>query len=81
MGYNTRLFRDKVRARFQLNVKNVQENGGGFSRRRRSLMDATAPIGSSILDSLFSPHRLTSSGPLILISAVPLAHARSDERE
>ncbi|MFO1448855.1 MAG: TonB-dependent receptor [Opitutaceae bacterium] len=28
--YSTKLFNDKVRARFQLNVKNVQENGGGL---------------------------------------------------
>lgn len=27
-SYSTKLFRDKVRARFQLNVKNVQESGG-----------------------------------------------------
>jgi len=30
VGYNTKLFNDKVRARFQLNVKNVQEDGGGL---------------------------------------------------
>jgi hypothetical protein len=30
VSYNTKLFHDKVRARFQLNVKNVQENGGGL---------------------------------------------------
>ncbi len=29
-SYRTRLFRDKVRANFQLNVKNVQESGGGL---------------------------------------------------
>ncbi len=28
--YSTKLFNDKVRARFQLNVKNLQENGGGL---------------------------------------------------
>ncbi len=28
MSYRARMFRDKVRANFQLNVKNVQENGG-----------------------------------------------------
>jgi hypothetical protein len=27
-GYNVRLFRDRVRARFQLNVRNVEESGG-----------------------------------------------------
>jgi hypothetical protein len=30
VNYKTRLFRDKVRANFQLNVKNVGENGGGL---------------------------------------------------
>ncbi|HTZ21081.1 MAG TPA: hypothetical protein VMC06_09385, partial [Opitutaceae bacterium] len=30
VGYNTKMFNDKVRARFQLNVKNVQEDGGGL---------------------------------------------------
>jgi hypothetical protein len=30
VGYNTKLFHDKVLARFQLNVKNVQEDGGGL---------------------------------------------------
>ena len=28
VSYSTRLFDDKVRARFQLNVKNVGESGG-----------------------------------------------------
>ncbi|MDQ5979123.1 MAG: hypothetical protein QG602_2097, partial [Verrucomicrobiota bacterium] len=28
--YNTKLFNDKVRAKFQLNVKNLQESGGGL---------------------------------------------------
>ena len=28
VSYKTKLFNDKVRATFQLNVKNVQENGG-----------------------------------------------------
>ena len=28
--YSTKLFNDKVRARFQLNVKNLQESGGGL---------------------------------------------------
>jgi hypothetical protein len=30
VSYNTKLFGDKVRARFQLNVKNVGEDGGGL---------------------------------------------------
>ncbi|MBL9211900.1 MAG: TonB-dependent receptor [Opitutaceae bacterium] len=30
MGYHMRLFSDRVRARLQLNVRNVQENGGGL---------------------------------------------------
>ncbi len=29
-SYHTKLYHDKVRATFQLNVKNVQENGGGL---------------------------------------------------
>jgi hypothetical protein len=32
VSYNTRLFDDKVRARFQLNVKNVGESGGRLQR-------------------------------------------------
>jgi hypothetical protein len=28
IGYRTKLFRDKIKANFQLNVKNVQESGG-----------------------------------------------------
>ncbi|ATC63715.1 TonB-dependent receptor [Nibricoccus aquaticus] len=30
VSYNTKLFNDKVKARFQLNVKNVTEDGGGL---------------------------------------------------
>lgn len=30
VAYNTKMFSDKVRARFQLNVKNVGESGGGL---------------------------------------------------
>jgi hypothetical protein len=30
VSYKTRLYRDKVRATFQLNVKNVGESGGGL---------------------------------------------------
>ena len=30
VGYRTRMFGDKVRANFQLNVKNVTEDGGGL---------------------------------------------------
>jgi hypothetical protein len=30
VSYSTKLFSDRVRARFQLNVKNVQESGGGL---------------------------------------------------
>ena len=30
VNYNTKLFNDKVRARFQFNVRNVFEDGGGL---------------------------------------------------
>ncbi len=30
ISYRTKLFRDKIRATFQLNVKNVEEDGGGL---------------------------------------------------
>ena len=32
VSYRTRLFSDKVRANFQLNVKNVQEDGGRLQK-------------------------------------------------
>ncbi len=48
VGYNTRLFRDKVRARFQLNVKNVQEPGGGL-QVTQAFPDGT-PLAYRIVD-------------------------------
>ena len=48
VSYNTKLFRDKVRAKFQLNVKNVQENGGGL-RATQAFPDGT-PLAYRIID-------------------------------
>ncbi|MEO6568387.1 MAG: TonB-dependent receptor [Opitutaceae bacterium] len=48
VGYNTKLFRDRVRARFQLNVKNVQENGGGL-QATQAFPDGT-PLAYRIVD-------------------------------
>jgi hypothetical protein len=48
VGYSTRLFRDKVRARFQLNVKNVQEDGGGL-QATQAFPDGT-PLAYRIVD-------------------------------
>ena len=48
VGYHTRLFRDKVRARFQLNVRNVQENGGGL-QATQAFPDGT-PLAYRIVD-------------------------------
>lgn len=47
-GYTTRLFRDRVKARFQLNVKNVQENGGGL-QATQAFPDGT-PLAYRIVD-------------------------------
>lgn len=48
VGYNTRLFRDKIRANFQVNVRNVQENGGGL-RPTAAFPDGT-PLAYRIID-------------------------------
>ncbi len=48
VGYTTRLYRDRVRARFQLNVKNVQENGGGL-QATQAFPDGT-PLAYRIVD-------------------------------
>ena len=48
VGYNTKLFSDRVRARFQLNVKNVQENGGGL-QPTQAFPDGT-PLAYRIVD-------------------------------
>ncbi len=47
-SYSTRIFRDKVKARFQLNVKNVQENGGGL-QATQAFPDGT-PLAYRIID-------------------------------
>ncbi|HWA25875.1 MAG TPA: TonB-dependent receptor [Lacunisphaera sp.] len=41
VSYSTKMFGDKVRARYQLNVKNVQENGGGL-QKTGAFLDGTA---------------------------------------
>lgn len=48
VGYTTRMFSDRVRARFQLNVKNVQENGGGL-QATQAFPDGT-PLAYRIID-------------------------------
>jgi hypothetical protein len=48
VGYNTRLFSNRVKARFQLNVKNVQENGGGL-QPTQAFPDGT-PLAYRIID-------------------------------
>ena len=48
VAYRTRLFGDKVRANFQLNVKNVQENGGGL-QATAAFPDGT-PLAYRIVD-------------------------------
>ncbi|HLP26613.1 MAG TPA: hypothetical protein VK477_13110, partial [Acidobacteriota bacterium] len=41
VSYNTKLFRDKVRAKFQLNVKNAFESGGSL-QATQAFLDGTA---------------------------------------
>ena len=48
LSYRTRMFGDKVRANFQLNVKNVQENGGGL-QATAAFPDGT-PLAYRIVD-------------------------------
>jgi outer membrane receptor for ferric coprogen and ferric-rhodotorulic acid len=48
VSYSTKLFGDKVRAKFQLNVKNVQESGGGL-RATQVFPDGT-PLALRIID-------------------------------
>jgi hypothetical protein len=48
VGYTTRMFRDKVRTRFQLNVRNVQEDGGGLLATQ-AFPDGT-PLAYRIVD-------------------------------
>jgi hypothetical protein len=48
VGYTTRMFSDKVRARFQLNLRNVQESGGGL-QATQAFPDGT-PLAYRIVD-------------------------------
>ncbi len=59
-SYKIRLFADKVRATFQLNVKNVQENGGG--------LQAT----SAFLDGSASTYRIVDPRQFILSASFDL---------
>jgi outer membrane receptor protein involved in Fe transport len=60
VSYRTKLFRDKVRANFQLNVKNVQEAGGR--------LQAT----SAFLDGRASTYRIVDPRQFILSAAFDL---------
>ena len=59
-SYRTRLFRDRVRANFQLNVKNVQESGGG--------LQAT----SAFFDGRASTYRIVDPRQFILSASFDL---------
>jgi hypothetical protein len=48
VSYNRKLFGDKVRTRFQLNVKNIQESGGGL-QATQAFPDGT-PLAFRIID-------------------------------
>jgi hypothetical protein len=58
--YSTKMFNDKVRARFQLNVKNVQENGGGLQKV------------SAFLDGSASAYRIVDPRQFILSASFDL---------
>ena len=58
--YNTRLFNDKVRARFQLNVKNVQEDGGRLQKT------------GAFLDGSASTYRIVDPRQFILSASFDL---------
>jgi len=60
VSYKTKLFRDKIRANFQLNVKNVGENGGG--------LQAT----SAFLDGTPSTYRIIDPRQFILSASFEL---------
>lgn len=60
VSYNTKLFRDKVRARFQLNVKNVFEDGGS--------LQAT----SAFFDGKASTYRIVDPRQFILSASFDL---------
>jgi len=55
LSYNTRLFRDRVRAKFQLNVKNVQEDGGGLRAT------ASFPDGKALAYRIIDPRQFVLS--------------------
>lgn len=54
-SYNTKLFRDKVRARFQFNVKNVTESGD------RLLTTAVFPDGTALAYRIIDPRQFILS--------------------
>jgi hypothetical protein len=60
VSYSTKLFRDKVRAKFQLNVRNVGESGGG--------LQAT----SAFLDGLPATYRIIDPRQFILSASFDL---------
>ena len=60
VGYHTRLFRDKIRANFQLNVKNVQEDVGGLQKT------------SAFFDGRASTYRIVDPRQFILTAAFDL---------
>ncbi|MEO6245737.1 MAG: TonB-dependent receptor, partial [Opitutaceae bacterium] len=55
LSYRARMFSDKVRATFQLNVKNVQENGGGL------LATAAFPDGTPLAYRIVDPRQFILS--------------------
>ena len=55
VAYRTRLFRDKVRANFQLNVRNVGEKGGGL------LPTAVFPDGTPLAYRIIDPRQFILS--------------------
>lgn len=55
VSYNTKLFGDKVKARFQLNVKNVTESGG------RLLVTSVFPDGSPLAYRIIDPRQFILS--------------------
>jgi hypothetical protein len=55
VAYRTRLFSDRVRASFQLNVKNIGESGG------RLLTTAVFPDGSPLAYRIIDPRQFILS--------------------
>ncbi len=60
LNYRTKMFADRVRANFQLNVKNVQENGGGLQKV------------SAFLDGSASAYRIVDPRQFILSASFDL---------